>query len=56
MSNAKIMAKPVKVTAKELRESGVECLSDAVEGLADHCVCFVDPAFLKEADKEDEQL
>jgi len=58
MAESKEMPRPVKITAKELRESGVECLADAVEGLADHCICFVDPKHLKnEAEKKsDEQL
>ena len=58
MAESREMAKTVKITAKELRESGIKCLADAVEGLADHCVCFVDPKHLEnEAEKKsDEQL
>ncbi len=51
MRNNKTMPKQVKVTAKELRESGNEIFVKAVERLADHCECFVDPAYLKKTDK-----
>ncbi len=47
MKNSKTMPKQVKVTAKELRESGNEILVKAVEKLADHCECFVNPEHLQ---------
>ena len=58
MAESSKMAKPVRISAKELRGFGVEYLADAVEGLADHCVCFIDPKHLEnEAEKKsDEQL
>lgn len=43
----KTMPKQVKKTAKELRESGNEVFVKAVEGLADHCECFVSPSDLE---------
>ena len=47
IKNSKTMPKQVKVTAKELRESGNEILVKAVEKLADHCECFVNPEHLQ---------
>lgn len=48
MKNSKTMPRQIKVTAKELRESGNEILVKAVEKLADHCECFVSPEHLPE--------
>lgn len=49
---AKTMPKQVKTTAKELRETGIEVFVKAVEGLADHCECFVNPDDLKKKPAE----